>query len=76
MPDKKEIGMLVKREREKKKMTQEGLAERSGLSRTYVCDIENGRYFPGIKTLLKISKGLGEDNQLLELALKEEANAY
>lgn len=47
------------RERRKEiRMTQEELAARIGASRSYICDIECGRYDPSIKTLRKIAKVL------------------
>lgn len=39
-------------------MTQLELARITGLSNTYICDIEKGRTTPSIETLEKISKGL------------------
>lgn len=72
MLDKKTMGMVIKKERERRKLTQEELAEKSGLSRSYVCDLESGRYFPGVKTLMKISSGLGSECNLIDIALKGE----
>ncbi|MEK5167172.1 helix-turn-helix transcriptional regulator [Paenibacillus sp. FSL R5-0527] len=72
MLDKKTLGKILKTERERRNMTQEELAEKSGLSRSYVCDLESGRYFPGVKTLMKISNGLGGDCNLIDIALKGE----
>lgn len=33
----------IKEFRERLKMTQDDLAEKSGLSRSYICDLENGK---------------------------------
>ena len=33
----------IKEFRERLKMTQDDLAEKSGLSRPYICDLENGK---------------------------------
>jgi transcriptional regulator with XRE-family HTH domain len=49
----------VKQLREEKGWTQEGLAERSGLDRSYVAGIESGLRNPSIKALAKLAKGLG-----------------
>jgi transcriptional regulator with XRE-family HTH domain len=45
--------------REAKGWTQEVLAERSGLDRSYVAGIEAGLRNPSIKALGKIARGLG-----------------
>lgn len=41
----KELDMKnkIKEFRERLKMTQDNLAEKSGLSRPYICDLENGK---------------------------------
>lgn len=59
MDSKKSIGLAVKTARKVKCLTQQQLAERTGLSRTYLCDVENGRYSPGIETVIKIADALG-----------------
>lgn len=53
------IGKRVKEAREKNKVSQEELAGRAGLYRTYIGHIEVGRYMPSAYTLYKIVKALG-----------------
>lgn len=45
--------------REKEGMSQEELADRAGLYRTYIGHIENGRYSPSAYVVYKIAKSLG-----------------
>lgn len=52
------IGKRVKESREKHKASQEELAARAGLYRTYIGHIEVGRYMPSAYTLYKIAKAL------------------
>lgn len=54
----KKLGVRIEFLRKKKKMTQEELAEKSGLHRAYFWDIENGRNI-SIKTAYKIAQALG-----------------
>jgi len=49
----------VKALREKKGLSQEELAHRAGLYRTYVGHIENARYSPSAYVVYKIAKALG-----------------
>lgn len=60
----KKLGERIEFLRKKKKMTQEELAEKSGLHRAYFWDIENGRNI-SIKTAYKIAQAL--DVSLSEL---------
>lgn len=48
------IGGLIRNKRKELKMTQIELASRLGLSRSYLSDIENGRYNPSVNFLFKI----------------------
>ncbi|MEQ8290381.1 MAG: helix-turn-helix transcriptional regulator [Gammaproteobacteria bacterium] len=51
----KQIGHLVRQERKKKRLSQEQLARRAGLSRKTLSDIENGlRAEIGLQTLLNV----------------------
>lgn len=62
---KKQIGEIIKVERKKNKLTQKRLAEESGLSRSYISDVEAGRYAPSVKSLLAIAKILKFDLNFL-----------
>lgn len=51
----------LKKYRMKKQLTQEGLARRAGLHRTYISALERGRINPTLCTLFKLSRELGVD---------------
>ncbi len=59
------IGLKIKLERTKRKLSQEKLGELSGLSKTHIGDIERGTTIPSIETLNKIAIAL--DIKLVEL---------
>jgi transcriptional regulator with XRE-family HTH domain len=64
-PDK--LGMTIKRLRERRKLTQEVLAERAGIHRVYLAQIEAGTKTPSIPTLEKLAAALGvKPGRLLE----------
>lgn len=49
----------VRRVRYQLGISQEKLAERSGLHRTYIADIERGERNPTLLTIEKVANGLG-----------------
>ena len=53
------LGLNVRKAREAKELTQEKLAEKSGLDPTYISGIERGLRNPGIKNVAKLAKSLG-----------------
>jgi transcriptional regulator with XRE-family HTH domain len=53
------IGMRVKQHRDRRKLTQEALAERAGISRTYLARLETGKHDPTASVLEKLAKALG-----------------
>ena len=53
-----ELGNNIKHLREKSGLTQEKLAEKSGISLDYLGKIEVNINKPGLKTLIKISNAL------------------
>jgi len=53
------LGQNVRRRRETRDLTQEKLAEKSGLDPTYISDIDRGRRNPGIKNVARLAKALG-----------------
>lgn len=53
------FGQNVRKRREIKEFTQENLAEKAELDRTYVSDIERGARNPGIKNIARLAKALG-----------------
>jgi len=58
MAPKARMASKLKSLREQRGMTQEQLAERSGLSRTYLARLETGRQDPTLSTLEKLAKAL------------------
>lgn len=54
-----DIGTHIKELRKKKKMTQIGLAAAAEISRSYLADVEAGRYNPSLETLSKLAQALG-----------------
>jgi transcriptional regulator with XRE-family HTH domain len=53
------FGAHVKRLREVRRLTQEELAERSGLAADTIRRLEHQDFSPSLRTLRKVSKGLG-----------------
>lgn len=53
------LGQNVRKRRDEKQLTQEKLAEFSGLDPTYISGIERGLRNPGIRNVAKIAKALG-----------------
>ena len=52
------LGQLVRSQRQQSDISQEELAARSGLDRTYISGVERGVRNPSITALLKIASGL------------------
>ena len=53
------FGQNLRKNREAKLLTQEELAERAEIDRTYISDIERGSRNPGIKNIARLAKALG-----------------
>lgn len=60
MIDKKHFGSLLRNERETRKLTLKQVSELSGLSVSYLSDIENGRTVPSIDALFNLTSAYGE----------------
>ena len=52
------IGQNIKMVRKAKGMTQAELAEKSGISRSYLADLEGDRYTPSLNVLYELSHNL------------------
>lgn len=52
------IASVIKARRKELGITQAKLAEMTGVSRSYICDIETGRMSPSMKTLMRITDSL------------------
>ena len=54
--------MNIKERREELDLSQKDLAEKAGISQSFLCDIEQGRSKPSIDTALKIAEALNIDD--------------
>ena len=52
------IGTRISDEREKAGLTQSQLADRTGITQSYICRLEKGEHRPTNKTLTKIATAL------------------
>ncbi len=68
------FGKIIQEERKAKKISQEKLSKITGLDRTFISLIENGKRNPTFTTILKISSALGISPS--ELFLKFEAQSF
>jgi transcriptional regulator with XRE-family HTH domain len=61
------LGLWLRAVRAEQGLSQRGLADRAGISRSYLCDIERGRGSqPSIETLDRLAAALGQSrNELL-----------
>ena len=55
----KKLGKRIRELREKRKITSERFADENGISKGYLCDIENGKRLPTLEMLDKIAQALG-----------------
>ena len=70
------IGKNIKAVRKIQGMTQDDLAVESGISRSYIADLERDRYNPSVEKLVKIAQALKtETGRLLDGVLPEKAEA-
>ena len=58
MKDEEIFGILIKDLRKNKSISQEKLAEKTGLDRTYISIIETGKSAPTLTSICKLAKGL------------------
>ena len=65
------VSINIKKYRKEKKMTQKALAEKANISRSYLGDLESGRYNPSLDTLRTIASALDIDINLLRNTLKK-----
>lgn len=62
----KNIDKLIRKARESKGITQQQLASDIGISRSYLADIEAGRYTPSSEKLISLAEYLDIDLNLLK----------
>lgn len=67
------IGSVIRRNRELRGLSQEGLAALAEMSRAHVGEIERGEVTPSFVTLQKIASALGE--KLSDLIIQYENNS-
>ncbi|WP_145052688.1 helix-turn-helix domain-containing protein [Paenibacillus xylanexedens] len=57
-PEDIELGKRIAQIRKEKGFTQASLSEQSGVSRSYLADVERGRYSTSLETLRKIAAAM------------------
>lgn len=55
----RKFGQIVRRRRERLALSQEELADRCGLHRTYISLLERGIKSPSLRVILLLAQGLG-----------------
>lgn len=65
------FGAAVRRHRELMRISQEDLADRANLDRTYVSGIERGRRNPTLKIMQQLADALGADLDVLFATARE-----
>lgn len=75
------LGSTIRRIRERRRLSQLNIEERSRISRTYLSRLENGRFMPSLDQLARIAKAMkadvseffpdGRDGQLVKMAVGE-----
>jgi transcriptional regulator with XRE-family HTH domain len=58
-PTERRLGLAIKRRREDAGLSQEVFAEKAGLHRTYVSQLERGIKSPSVRVLVKMAGALG-----------------
>lgn len=58
-------GKAIKKEREKRGITQQDLSDDSGVLQSTIAQLENGKIYPTFGTLKKLSKALNKKIVLL-----------
>ncbi|MFG1342481.1 helix-turn-helix domain-containing protein [Xanthobacter autotrophicus] len=67
----KHFGAAVRQHRMLIRLSQEELADRAGLDRTYVSGIERGRRNPSLRILQQVADALGADLDVLFATARE-----
>jgi transcriptional regulator with XRE-family HTH domain len=55
------LGQVIQRARDERGVSQEELSKETGITRTFLSLVENGKRFPSYDTLVRISSLLGRD---------------
>lgn len=67
------IGKNLKLYRKQKHMTQDIVAERAGLSKNYISQIELGLKKPSVETLIRLANAIGVSSDLILADLIDES---
>lgn len=73
MTTKSRFGMLVCKRLTQMGKNQKYLAEKTGFSRFYICEILNGRHNPSVRAVYNISKAIGISIEELTKTLLDES---
>lgn len=65
------FGPAVRRHRELLRLSQEELADRSGIDRTYISGVERGVRNPTLDVMQRIARGLGVDLDVVFATARE-----
>jgi transcriptional regulator with XRE-family HTH domain len=65
------LGEALRRHRELIRLSQEDLADRAGIDRTYVSGLERGRRNPTVKVLQRLADALGVDLDVIFATARE-----
>jgi len=65
------FGSNVRKAREKKELTQEGLAEKADLDQTYISGIERGVRNPSVLSIVRLAKALGSTTSELSRGIEK-----
>ncbi len=65
-------GKVIKQLRKAKKLSQEGLALRSSLDRSYISTLERERKKPSLNTIVALAIGLGIQVSEIIIAIEEQ----
>ena len=74
--DNRSIGIVIRRLRIEKEVTQEVLSGLANISRTHLTAIENGQKHPNFETIWKISNALNIEPHVLVHMIEEETSRY
>ena len=67
------LGAAIRRHRQLIRLSQEELADRAGLDRTYVSGVERGRRNPTLEVLQRLADALGSDLDVIFATAREVA---
>jgi transcriptional regulator with XRE-family HTH domain len=65
------FGLAVRRQRELLRLSQEELAARAGIDRTYISGVERGVRNPSLELMQRIATALGSDLDVLFATARE-----